>query len=101
MTDNPAGAGNARVQDDVAVYAVAIRNRAGRVFALPQPYRHHDVIRHMANLGEPVPVTGEQGFLVGGRGFADRTEARQFAEKAGQILEGRGCLPELYSEDLW
>lgn len=86
---------------EVAVYAVAIRGNAGRVFALPQPYRHHDVIRHMANLGEPTPITGEQGFLVSGRGFANRTEARRFAEEAGQILEGRGKLGELYSEDLW
>ena len=89
-------------QDDaVTVTGVAIMADTGKVFTLPPPARHHDVIRVMAAAGHTTPITGEQGFILSDGRFARRVAAKPYATLAGQILKGRGLLRELYSEDLW
>jgi hypothetical protein len=86
-----------------------------RVWDVPRPGRHHDVIRHIIETNPAVQtVGGEQGFLAGdgssqGR-FVERIEARKIAEAAGQIIAGRrdnDGIPyvsqddRLFSEDVW
>lgn len=62
------------------------------VFRLPAPYRHHDVIKALADLGLPWPIKGTQGFTNASGSFYDRVNAAL----AVGITGG-----ELFSEDLW
>ena len=77
---------------------VAIRYN-GNIYAMPAPYRHHDVIRKIGGIAGP----DTQGFLTNRGGFLTRTEAMQVAVTAGQLKRGPGGYqgPELFSEDLW
>jgi len=61
--------------------------------------RHNEVIIHMKEMGEKMPVPGnEQGFLLSDGTFASRGEAARVAYKAGQIFKQKR---ELTSEDLY
>lgn len=84
---------------------VAIRFQ-GKVYSLPAPNRHHDVIRHI------VAVTGvktvdahedDQGFLIDGQRYARRKPALRHAIECSQLKPG--CmgvqLGKLFSEDVW
>ena len=82
------------------VVAAAIIGEDGHPYSLPEPMRHHHVIRHMASLGHRTPIMGEQGFVLNTGRFVDRTEAAAIAIAAGQI-SGLKWPPYLYSEDLW
>jgi len=86
----------------------------GKVWTVPRPGRHHDVIRHVVDTAKVDFVGGEQGFIAGdgsGQGrFVDRREARKIAEAAGQLIAGRrdnDGVPyvaqddRLFSEDVW
>lgn len=76
----------------------------GKIYSLPAPGRHHDIIRYMssahgfADLGE-----NTQGFLDENGKFLDRFEAYDLACKTGQINRRPGGYdgPQLFSEDLW
>lgn len=87
------------------IIAAAIVQR-GRVYALPAPARHHDVIHHMAIIGEPFEhdITN-QGFIDSDRGFVRRSDAWQIVIENGQPLRDGKNEPDhvraLYSEDLW
>ena len=72
----------------------------GRIYALPKPARHPDVMR-MAVKDGIVKYVGqrEQGFLDSTGRFLSRREAKAVAVKCGQVPSGGK--PELYSEDLW
>ncbi len=84
---------------------VAIRFQ-GRVWSLPAPNRHHDVIRLIvAETGvATVDAYGDdQGFLIDGERYCRRKSALRIARECGQLKPGgvgerRG---ELYSEDVW
>ena len=78
-------------------------NQDGRIYKLPRPSRHHDLIRMIADTGGKIPVTGEQGFYSNKRRFIDRKEAKIVALKTVKKLlsEGKYDLEELYSECLW
>lgn len=82
------------------IVAAAIR-QDGMVCFVPRPGRHSDVIRAMARSGIPIPIVGEQGFLTSTGFFVDRKRAKDVAIVSEQVLDGRGKLPELFSEDLW
>ena len=78
--------------------AIAIN---GRVFSLPRPKRHHDIINYLAEIERlPTPIGGEQGFVDSELGFVDRNAAGRIAIDAGQI-EKLKWPPQLFSEDLW
>ena len=84
---------------------VAIRVDDGRVFSLPEPYRHHNVIYIIAQVLEQ-QAHGEQGFLYEEGGtyrFVDRREAVTLAVRDGQVsLPKRGDPQyELFSEAVW
>ena len=74
----------------------------GKVYSVPRPGRHHDVIRLMRDQGVTEPQTGawEQGFVLSDGRFARRKPAGLIAKKAGQIVALKWP-PSLYSEDLW
>lgn len=85
------------------IVAVAI-NRAGEIWTLPKPARHHHVIKAMNDVhpakGRLLVAEGVQGFLTSAGRFVDRPEAAQIARQAGQIAT-LIAPPNLYSEDLW
>lgn len=84
------------------ITGVAIIAIDGRVISLDKPARHHNVIWYMINdLGYEIPVIGEQGFINEKGEFLNRKDAKTEALKYNQIIEGKGKLPELYSEDVW
>jgi len=91
------------------IVAAAIKH-GEMVCFVPRPGRHHDIMRAMARAGLPIPITGRQGFVTSEGKFVNRTEARQIAEKAAQLIAGRRDAkgvpyvfehPELFSEDVW
>lgn len=84
---------------------VAIRFR-DKVWSLPAPNRHNDVIRLI------VAETGvsyvdarddDQGFLVDGVDFCRRKPALRIAQQCGQLKPDTlgPRLGKLYSEDVW
>jgi hypothetical protein len=71
-----------------------------KIYSLPQPFRHHDVIRQIGGIyGEDI-----QGFLTDKGHFLNRAQAFVHAQFHGQV-KPRGVNEyngnELYSEDLW
>ena len=85
------------------VVAAAINhNDSGEIYSLPAPARHHDIIRHLADLGHPTPIKGTQGFVLDDGTFVMRRPALYLAGRANQLLRepiarGHG----LFSEDVW
>jgi hypothetical protein len=84
---------------------VAIRFQ-GKVYSLPPPNRHHDVIRLIVEQTGAKTVDSrrdDQGFLIDGEQYARRKPALAHALKHGQCKPGATGpkLGELYSEDLW
>jgi len=75
---------------------------AGRMYQLPKPNRHHDVIRSI-----PGGVKGPdlQGFVDEFGTFLTRKAVMVRAIKTGQLKRRPGKEhyqgPELFSEDLW
>mgnify|MGYP000325926200 FL=1 len=72
---------------------------ANKVFSLPAPNRHHDVIRMIGGISGP----DTQGFLDANGTFLNRKQAFIVAQMTRQINRAPGGYqgPELYSEDLW
>lgn len=83
--------------------AIQMPGPGGKLYQLPKPKRHHDVI-HMiyAETGERVPGMACQGFLTSDGKFANRWQAHRIAWDAGQCPKRRPSQgSELFSEDLW
>ncbi len=86
----------------VKIVAAAILDDRGMVHSMPQPARHHDIIRGLRAIGYEGPVQGDhQGFLLSNGVFARRAGARTVARRAGQIIGGKLRGSVLTSEDLW
>lgn len=83
------------------IECTAILNTDGKVFTIPRPGRHHDVIRLMVQAGCPKPITGTQGFLASDGKFVEREPAKVIAQQAGQLLPRASNSTELFSEDMW
>lgn len=84
---------------------VAIRFQ-GKVYSLPPPNRHHDVIRLIVNETGVKYVDArddDQGFLDEVGNFCRRKPALRIATECGQLKPGAlgPKLGELYSEDVW
>jgi len=75
----------------------------GQMFALPKPYRHHNVIRFMWEFCHIRPVVGEmQGFYDDKGRFLTREEAYKLAKMNGQLVsKTEHGLHKLFSEDIW
>lgn len=81
------------------IVAAAI-SKDGKVWSVPKPGRHNDVILLICNELNILYVGCEyhQGFLTSKGRFVERMEAARIAYEAGQITEKKY---KLYSEDLW
>lgn len=74
----------------------------GKVYTVPRPGRHHDIIWLLAKLGFKTPIIGEQGFTDFNGNFVDRYKARIIAEENNQLIErAQKHSMMLFSEDLW
>jgi hypothetical protein len=76
----------------------------GRVWALPRPKRHHDIMRFAVDNtpgAKICPCAGDdQGFLTTKGRYVTREEAGQIALASGETKELKWG-DQLYSEDLW
>jgi hypothetical protein len=81
---------------------VAIRFR-GKIYTLPAPNRHHDVIAMiLQETGVEHVYDDEQGFLDESGTFLNRRQALISAELFGQIKPGTVIRAgRLFSEDVW
>lgn len=82
----------------------AIRCPYGRIFSLPRPARHGNIVWWMGDEygyedGEYGPEY--QGFVTSAGRYVDRVEALKIAQAAGQIIEKHGNRNKLFSEDCW
>lgn len=66
----------------LTVVAAAISDDDGTVYSVPQPGRHHDVIKLMVEKGCKTPITGEQGFLLSNGAFCRRCPSKIIVKKA-------------------
>lgn len=85
------------------ITGVAIRFE-GKVYSLPPPNRHHNVIRHIREVtGTGICGSDVQGFITDEGEFLNRRAAMTLAAINGQLKRGPGGYqgPELFSEDLW
>ncbi len=81
------------------ITGVAIK-RPEKLWTLPPPYRHGDIIAIIAARGYQIPVTGEQGFITDDGQFINREDALILVRENGQLL--KEYHPKyLFSEDLW
>ena len=71
-----------------------------KLYDLPRPARHHDVIAKIVAETGDRGIRGEQGFVTGEGMFLDRIVAAQYAIDYRQI-EKLKWPPKIYSEDLW
>lgn len=84
---------------------VAIRFQ-GKVYSLPAPNRHNDVIRLIIEQAGVTYVDArddDQGFLIDGETWCRRRPALRVAKECGQLKPGGmgEKLGKLYSEDVW
>lgn len=89
-----------KCRDCLRVVAAAIRKEDGRVFSIPPPGRHHDVIREM-NMNGGFRQEDEQGFLLNDGRFVGRKAALTVALYSEQIKQAKWPAHGLFSEDLW
>ena len=89
--------------DQLKIVATAIRGVDGKVWSVPQPGRHHQVIALMRESGYEGPVSGEdqQGWLLSNGNFCRRRAGLSVARRAGQLKNGVIAGSILTSEDLW
>lgn len=71
----------------------------GKIFSVPKPGRHHDIIHKMVQDGVK-PHAGIQGFVTQSGKFVDRQTGAKIAISNGQVSKLLSP-PELFSEDLW
>ncbi|MHB8413911.1 MAG: hypothetical protein ACYDB1_00755 [Acidiferrobacteraceae bacterium] len=82
------------------VQASAIKHRE-KVYALPPPAKHPDIIRHWHHKGLDISK-GQRGFILSDGTFANRHRAYMVAKRANQIRkEMPAHRTRLHSEDVW
>jgi hypothetical protein len=88
--------------DGMRIDRAALRTQDGKVYSLPKPARHHNVIHHMHELGISMEeiARADQGFVTECGVWCRRAPAKRIAQKAGQLI--RETHPTaLFSEDVW
>lgn len=95
------------VQKEVIKAAALKHKDTGKIYSVPKPGRHHDVIRviHEEHKGDPraarkVVMGSTQGFVTSHDRFVDRYEALVIAKRVGQLIK-EWVTDRLYSEDVW
>lgn len=91
------------LRDRLPLVAVACKDTEGRVWALPKPHRHGDVLRVMHEHGAHQAPDNHynQGFLDANGLYLHRKAASVNAELHNQIKNGQIIGGVLTSEDLW
>ena len=82
------------------VTIAAIRTKDGKVWSVPRPGRHGDVIRKIYEATGEAVADETQGFLLSDGRFVDRADAEDVARESGQVT-GDLIGGVLTSEDLW
>ena len=82
------------------IAGVAIKDQDGKVWSLPSPNRHEDVMRHIEKKTKVSRVIGEQGFVDRSGKFLSRVEAARVALNSGKIRRLQ-YPPYIFSEELW
>lgn len=82
----------------VWIVAAAVISEDKKLYSLPRPARHADVLLDM--IAKQVAPIGKKGFLLSDGSFADRRQALVVAKRSGQYC-GDDVSPELISEDVW
>ena len=79
----------------------AIRDDAGKVWTLPRPARHHNIVKLIYDSGSvKSSYLDGQGFILDNNVFVSRIEAAKIALSNGQCIK-LIAPPNLYSEDVW
>ena len=88
---------------DLRIECAAIKGDDGKVYSVPRPGRHHDVIHKMREEGYAGLVSGDrQGFLLSDGRFTWRKPALHIATRAEQLIrEPTAPAHGLFSEDVW
>ncbi len=82
------------------IKSAAIKNPL-KVWSLPAPARHHNIIALMHDKDDPhVHGVSIQGFLTHEGKFLNRKEAAKYVLEVGQLKKLKWP-PNLFSEDLW
>ena len=81
------------------IVAAAIRAPDERVFSLPKPARHSDVVR---SFRDEIPVVFTPGFLDDSGRFLGRMQAAAHAVACSQVrIDAINLNLGLFTEDLW
>jgi hypothetical protein len=85
------------------IECAAIKDSAGKVWSVPRPGRHYNIIKLMRDSGYEGPVNGpdQQGFILSNGNFCRRKAAMSIAKNANQIIGGEPISSVLTTEDLW
>lgn len=90
--------------DCIQITHVAMRFR-DKVWSLPRPYRHHNIIRLIIWLDPDVDAVDsrgdDQGFLDNRGRYLTRDQGLAVAKRNGQLRNGKIIGGVLTSEDLW
>jgi len=88
--------------EKLMVATAAVRHKEGRIWTLPRPYRHDDVVSKARREGVTYNEL-EKGFLLSNGSFVNRETAeivaRESGQKTGALLHP--LLGGLSSDDLW
>lgn len=85
----------------ITVVAAAIK-KGRKIYSIPKPARHSDVVHAMIRMGLGEPSKEEYGFKLSDGIFATRNIAKRFAYRAGQITRERFMSEKVFTtEDLW
>lgn len=92
---------SAKAVEIITVDCAALLDDTGKVWSLPRPARHYQIIAKMRESGYTGP-THRQGFILSNGRYVTRAIAMQYAKEANQIKGGKLINPGvLTSEDLW
>lgn len=75
--------------------------RGMKIFDVPRPGRHHDVINLMRDRGYDLAACERQGFTTSSGRFVNRREAMKIAKAAGQLIAEPRYRDTLFSEDIF
>lgn len=88
------------IRPESKIVGVAVKHN-GKIYSLPEPNRHHHVLRMIGGIYGP----HEEGFILDDGVFIGRRLAMCLARDNGQLKRREGSQfyqgPDLYSEDLW
>ena len=90
------------VVDIEYIAGVAIKDINGKIYQLPKPYTHSDILLQYFSEHHTPMVEKEQGFYTDHGRYVDRKQAFKIASASGQILDlSKAKNGILTVEDVW